>query len=193
MSTRASDDTFTSANQLLAEQLERAQNEHGDDFDVMPLALTLLMHRVSAMLARAVTIDLEPVGLSSSQFNVLAILHRAEEPMTMRRIADTLSVRPPNLTTVVDSLVARKLAAKQVSKNDRRSFLVTTTARGDSLMAMFLPSHWRLLGEFFVGLTAEERVELARLLDRLLATVQPDGDSGQGIAQRIVDAALEAR
>lgn len=182
---------FRSANDLLDQQLARAQAEHGDGFDAIPLSLTLLLHRISAMLSRAVSIDLEPLDLSSTQFNVLAVLHRADKPMTMRDVAATLSVRPPNLTSVVDSLVARKLVAKQVSPNDRRSYLVATTRQGDRLMGLFLPSHWRMMNEFYRGLTAGERSVLAQLLDKLLASIQPEDDASQQLAERIIKAALE--
>lgn len=182
---------FRSANQLLDQHLQRAQAEHGDEFDVVPLSLTLLLHRVTGMLTRATSMDLEPLQLSPTQFNVLAVLHRSDEPLTMRTLAAYLSVRPPNLTSVVDQMVARKLIAKQVSPNDRRSYLVVTTPRGDRLMARFLPGHWQMMNEFYGGLSATERHQLARLLDKLLASVQPEDDSAQ-VAERIVQAALEA-
>lgn len=183
---------FRSANQMLDQHLQRAQAEHGEEFDVVPLSLTLLLHRVTAMLTRATSIDLEPLQLSPTQFNVLAVLHRSDEPLTMRTLADALSVRPPNLTSVVDQMVTRKLIAKQVSPHDRRSYLVTTTTRGDRLMARFLPGHWQLMNEFYGALSATERIQLARLLDKLLASVQPESDTAQ-IAERIVQAALDAK
>lgn len=183
---------FRSTNQLLDHQLQRARAEHGEEFDEVPLSLTLLLHRVTAMLTRATSIDLEPLQLSPTQFNVLAVLHRSEEPLTMRTLAETLSVRPPNLTSIVDQMVARKLIAKRPAPNDRRSFLVATTPRGDRLMARFLPGHWQLMNEFYRGLSGTERSQLARLLDKLLASVQPENDSIQ-VAERIVQAAVERK
>jgi 3-phenylpropionate/trans-cinnamate dioxygenase ferredoxin reductase subunit len=174
----------------VAYQLTRAREQADDDFDVVPLAMTLLLHRTTAALVKASQFDLEPLQLTSTQFNVLTVLHRAEEPLTMRVLSDMVSIRPPNLTTIVDQLMARKLVAKNVSQADRRSFLVTTTAQGHALMSRFLPSHWRFMSEFYAGLNRDEQVQLARLLDRLLGTLQPDDDSPLGLPSRVIDAAL---
>ena len=174
----------------VAYQLTRAREQAGDGFDVIPLSLTLLLHRTTAALVRASQFDLEPLQLTATQFNVLAVLHRAEEPLTMRALSDMVSIRPPNLTTIVDQLMARKLVAKNVSQADRRSYLVTTTPQGRALMSRFLPSHWRFMSEFYAGLGRDERVQLARLLDQLLSSLQPDDESQLGLPSRIVDAAL---
>jgi 3-phenylpropionate/trans-cinnamate dioxygenase ferredoxin reductase subunit len=174
----------------VAYQLTRAREQAGEGFDVIPLSLTLLLHRAAAALVKASQFDLEPLQLTSTQFNVLTVLHRAEEPLTMRALSDMVSIRPPNLTTIVDQLMARKLVAKNVSQADRRSFLVAPTAQGHALMSRFLPSHWRFMSEFYAGLDRDEQVQLARLLDRLLGTLKPDDESPLGLPSRIVDAAL---
>lgn len=175
------------------DQLERALAEHGPDFDVVPLSLTLLLHRVTAMLVKASTLDLEPLQLTSAQFNVLTVLHRAQQPMTMSQLADTLSIRPPNLTTLVDSLRRRGLVAKAVSRADRRSFRVSTTAEGDALMASFLPSHWRFQNAFYSGLEARQRRRLATLLDTLLGSLHDGDDAESDLAAHIVAAARDDR
>ncbi|WP_300019712.1 MarR family transcriptional regulator [Pseudonocardia sp.] len=171
-------------------QVERARAEHGPDFDALPLSLTLLLHRVTAMLVKASSLDIEPLGLTTAQFNVLTVLHRAERPMTMTQLAETLSIRPPNLTTLVDMLRGRGLVAKTVSRADRRSFRVVTTAEGDALMADFLPGHWRFMSEFYAGLDAAGQRTLATHLDRLLATLH-NGEGSAEIASNIVAAACD--
>lgn len=173
-------------------QVERARAEHGPDFDTLPLSLTLLLHRVTAMLVKASSLDIEPLGLTTAQFNVLTVLHRAEQPMSMSQLAETLSIRPPNLTTLVDLLGRRGLVARTVSREDRRSFRVSTTAEGDALMSEFLPSHWRFMSEFYAGLDAAEQRVLATHLDRLLATLHDSSAANHSeIAPNIVAAAGE--
>lgn len=171
------------------EQLTAAAKQGGPDFDVVPLSITLLLHRVTSMLVKASTLDLEPLGFTATQFNVLTVLHRAGRPMNMSRLADTVSIRPPNLTTVVDSLRASGLVAKTVSREDRRSYRVSMTAEGTELMGGFLPGHWRFMHTFYAGLAADERLTLARLLDRLLVSVHAGDDAAAEIAPRIVAAA----
>ncbi len=175
----------------LAYQLERARQEAGGEFDEIPLMLTLLLHRVTALLVRASQFDFEPLQLTSTQFNVMTVLHRAESPMTMRELSESVSIRPPNLTTVVDSLKVRKLVTKKSSPHDRRSYLVSPTPQGNAVMSRFLPSHWRFMSEFYAGLSGDQREQLARLLDQLLASLRPDSDDAPaGLPQRVVDTAL---
>lgn len=184
-------DAGTVSDPNLAYQLTRARAEAGPDFDEIPLLLTLLLHRTTATLVKASQFDLEPLQLTSTQFNVMTVLHRAEAPMTMRALSVSVSVRPPNLTTVVDGLKARKLVVKKPSPQDRRSYLISTSAHGNALMSRFLPSHWLFLSEFYAGLDSADRRQLAGLLDRLLVTLQSDSDDApHGLPTRIVDAAL---
>ncbi|MEU3513358.1 MarR family transcriptional regulator [Streptomyces longwoodensis] len=182
---------FVSANAEVTEQLMRARAQAGESFEEVPLALTLLLHRTTAALVRATHFDFEPLQMNTTQFNVMTVLHRAAGPMTMGALADSVSVRAANLTSVVDGLRARKLVSKKPSVEDRRSFVVSMTAQGDALMRRFLPSHMHFMKEFYAGLDQQEQRLLAELLDRLLESLRPDGEHRSlGLPDRVVDAAL---
>jgi DNA-binding MarR family transcriptional regulator len=116
---------------------------------------------------------------------VLSVLHRAGAPMTMGDLAQAVSVRPANLTNLVDGLVRRGLLARELNPDDRRSFLVCVSASGEEFLEGFLPGHWRYLGEITGGLSERQRTQLTKLLDRLAQSVQdaearPDAAPGEG-------------
>ena len=154
----------------IADQVAASAREAGPDFDPLPLSLTLSLYRVMTTFDRAHTEELAPVGLNITQFNVLSVLHRAEEPLTMGELAQAVTIRSANLTAVADSLAAKGFVKRTLNPDDRRSFLGTVTPAGDRFMAGFLPDHWQLLEGLLAGLAAADRRKLLRLLDKLLAS-----------------------
>lgn len=152
-------------------QVSRAAEQHGEEFDPTLLALTLTLYRTMWAFDRVSAAELAPHGFTVSQFHILAVLHRAEHPLTMGELGRAVSVRPANLTGVVDALTRRSLIERQVNPTDRRSFLIRNTAAGEDFLARFLPGHWRYLQTMMAGLGREQRVQLTDLLGRLHASV----------------------
>lgn len=79
------------------------------------MALPLALYRAVTALNRVAVEELAPVDLSISQFNVLTVLRRAEKPMTMGALADSISVRQASLTSVVDSLTKLGFVKRKVN------------------------------------------------------------------------------
>jgi DNA-binding MarR family transcriptional regulator len=155
----------------VARQVSMAAAEHGD-FDPSVLSLTLTLYRAMTAFDRAGAAELAPHGLSVSQLNILTVLHRADTPLTMGELGHAVSVRPANLTTVVDALTQRSLIERRINPDDRRSYLIANTPAGEDFLARFLPSHWRYLEALTSHLTSEERTQLTELLDRLRVSVE---------------------
>lgn len=152
----------------IADQVAMSAQEATPDFDPLALALTLSLYRTMSAFDRAHADELAPVRLSVTQFNVLSVLLRVHEPLTMGELAQAVSVRSANLTAVADTLVARGLVGRTLNPGDRRSFLVSITPEGHQFMAGFLPGHWRVLHEMMSGLSQPERTTLLTLLEKLL-------------------------
>lgn len=156
-------------------QVSRAAEQHGAEFDPSLLALTLTLYRTMWAFDRVSAAELAPHGFTVSQFHILAVLHRAEHPLTMGELGRAVSVRPANLTGVVDALTRRSLIERQVNPTDRRSFLIANTAAGEDFLAQFFPGHWRYLETMMSGLSRKERVQLTELLGRLHTSVEAAG------------------
>lgn len=91
-------------------------------------------------------------SLTLPQFDVLAALARSDDGITMTELSRMLIVSNGNVTGIVDRLVTDRLVARQPSPNDRRSFLVRLTPKGQAEFATVARAHeqWidRMLSEF---------------------------------------------
>lgn len=88
--------------------------------------------RAAARLARQVEVGLAAVGLSLSQYRVLAFL--GEGCAGASFLASKLAVSKPSLTAVVDGLVARGLIEREHEKADRRRVSHILTGAGRDLL-----------------------------------------------------------
>jgi DNA-binding MarR family transcriptional regulator len=159
-----------SGNRYVQDQVARAVGEH-KELDPSLLALTLTLYRTMAAFDRASQAELSPHDLTAIQFNILTVLHRADDAVTMRELGRAISVRPTNLTHLVDTLAERQLIERRLNMADRRSYFVGITPIGERFLAEFLPNHWRYKQRLMSGLSREERLELTRLLERLEQSV----------------------
>src|SRR5215475_9992233 len=69
-------------------------------------------------------------GLTMQQWELLARLSRAGEPVDQARLACGLHVTPPTLTALVDAAAERGLVERRAHPDDRRRRLVVLTTAG---------------------------------------------------------------
>jgi DNA-binding MarR family transcriptional regulator len=153
-------------------QVAREGARQDQHFDPTVLSLTLTLYRALTAYDRAQAGELAPHGLTTSHLNILTVLHRVERPLTMGELGRAVSVRPANLTGVVDALTRRGLIERRVNPDDRRSYLVATTAAGEAFLADFLPGHWETLKRLTSGLDRDEQAQLSALLQRFRESVE---------------------
>ena len=104
-------------------------------------------------------------SLTGAQAKVLALLRRG--PMPMRRIAQTLSCEPSNITGIVDRLEARGFVTRETDPMDRRVKLVAVTEAGRHA-AVELRESLNFAREPLAALTVDERAVLRDMLRRML-------------------------
>jgi DNA-binding MarR family transcriptional regulator len=161
----------------ITEQIARVADREGPEFDTTVLALTLTMFRTATAFERAHTAELLPHELNISQLNILTVLDRAAEPLTMGALGQAVSVRPPNLTGVVDALTKRHYVERIANPEDRRSLLVHISSQGRAFLREFLPGHWTYLHTLMGGLTSRQKQQLLSLLERFLESIEANGPS----------------
>lgn len=74
-------------------------------------------------------------GLTHAQYNVLRILRGAGERVSVQYIAEHIISRKPDVTRLVDRLVAQNLATRTRCTEDRRVVWVKITAKGTKQLA----------------------------------------------------------
>lgn len=74
---------------------------------------------------------LKETGITSEQFNVLRILKgKHPEQMCVKDIASRMLEKNSNVPRIADKLVAKKLAKRSTSKEDKRETVMTLTEKG---------------------------------------------------------------
>jgi DNA-binding MarR family transcriptional regulator len=81
-------------------------------------------HRIGLYLA-----SLGDYSLSQGEAHIMALL-ATSGPTTIAELHRGLAHKRSTLTSILDRLVARGLVTREVGTRDRRTFVVTTTARG---------------------------------------------------------------
>jgi len=160
----------------IADLVEAAARKAAGNFDPLVLTLTLLMYRCISAFDEGHKVELKPLGLNRSAFNVLTVLHRHDGPMNLAALAEAVSAKPPNLTSVVRDLHERGLIRRWENPADRRSQCVEISDDANSFLCSFLSLHWDFLASLFSSLTTCDKDQLARLLTKVLAGVEADPD-----------------
>ncbi|HET9384554.1 MAG TPA: MarR family transcriptional regulator [Gemmatimonadales bacterium] len=108
-------------------------------------------------------------GLSTSLFNVLRIL-RGSHPtaLTCGEIGERTIARDPDVTRLVDQLIARGLVARTRSEKDRRIVEVSITKKGLELLQELEPHSLQMPRALMGHVSATKLRRLATLLTEVL-------------------------
>jgi DNA-binding MarR family transcriptional regulator len=139
-----------------------------------PLAqdLGFLLSRASGVFAKTASQALAPLGLRVRSYCVLAFAGEVKTGVTQRRLAELMGLDPSQVVALVDELESSDLVKRDTDPNDRRSKLVSATAKGNRVRR----DGGRRIAEAQSGIMAnvapDTQVELNALLRQL---VFPEG------------------
>lgn len=128
-----------------------------------------LIRQISLAEARA-THELELTDLSMKQMVYLETIARLGRP-TFSELAYELKVTRPSVSAIFRKLELRGYVAREPSTEDRRSFHIVLTERGRALQAAHENLHRKIAAHIASFLTDDERIELMRLLDKVLSNI----------------------
>jgi len=111
-------------------------------------------------------------GITLPQFDVLAALARKDAGMTMTELSRELMVSNGNVTGIIDRLVTEKLVARKALAEDRRTFIVSLTAKGASQFDAMAKIHEQWIDEMLADLGDAEAAAMIGRLDGLAARVR---------------------
>ncbi|WP_246787671.1 MarR family winged helix-turn-helix transcriptional regulator [Bradyrhizobium sp. CCBAU 53421] len=95
-------------------------------------------------------------GLSLAKFDVLAQLDRYRDGLALGQLSQNLKVSGGNVSGLVQRLLADDLISKEMSSEDRRSFIVRLTPKGEALFRKAADVHKRHLSERLETIPARE-------------------------------------
>ncbi|MDP2298175.1 MAG: MarR family transcriptional regulator [Pseudolabrys sp.] len=130
--------------------------------------------------ARAIEAELrerlrKEFAVTLPQFDVMAALVRNENGMSMTELSRMLMVSNGNVTGIIDRLAAEKLVLRQAPANDRRSYIVRLTPKGQTQFAVMAKAHESWVDELLAGIDAGEAEAMIGQLDGLATRVRAGG------------------
>ena len=139
-------------------------------------AILARARRITLMAREKIVPILSRHGLDGGEFYVLAALRRAGPPYAMRptELFRALMVSSGGLTDRLRRLEQRKLIRRRPSDEDRRSLLVELTAKGSRLVEVAFREDMEVENAIVAGLSANQREQLARLLEKLASLIEQD-------------------
>ena len=120
----------------------------------MPLSFVHPVHRATHRIGLYLDKLGEP-GLTQGEAHILAMLAHSG-PAKMAELHRGLAHKRSTLTSILDRLAKRNLITREVGKTDRRTFIVTLTAKGRKLAHRISSHLLELEREVARGVTAAE-------------------------------------
>lgn len=142
-----------------------------DDYPQSPArAAVVAIVRGYGMVQRRMGPYFARFGLTPPQFQVLTVINRLMgQALTQRRLAAELYVSFPNVTIMLARLEAMRLIRRRPNPEDRRERFVELTRSGRTLLQQIWKEHQAQLDRVVEGLSTDEQVLLARLLNKMTA------------------------
>lgn len=109
--------------------------------------------------------------LTPAQFDVIATLGNTSG-MSMGEIGEKTLITKGTLTGVIDRLIQKQLAVREVPEENRRNVIVQLTSQGQRIFEQSFPSHIAYLKEGFDRLKPTELDDLTVLLVQLKQAFQ---------------------
>jgi DNA-binding MarR family transcriptional regulator len=132
----------------------------------MDAYLTLL--KTSTDIVRQVDSYLATYDLQFNRFTILVVLYRDPEvPMQAFQLADSIGVRRPTLTGLLDGLEKKALVARHSATADRRGVELRITEAGKKFLRAVLPGYYKLLNGLLDGLSQKDCTDLVRILKKI--------------------------
>jgi DNA-binding MarR family transcriptional regulator len=128
--------------------------------------------RTADTLWNASRVFFERWDLSSSQFNVLNLLHLNPDGLSQTDLSRQLIMHRSNLTGLVDRLEKRGLVARREVAADRRAYSVVLTAAGTRLLRDILPRYYDEAARVWDRLPARRAAELIADLQQVARNAQ---------------------
>ena len=132
-----------------------------------------LLYQTETSLAKLVERSLLESGLSLPQMLLLGALYWDGRALVPRRIRNTLVVEAQSLTGLIDRLEAQGLARRLSHPKDRRKIRVEITPKGRKKYDEAAERSDKTLDSFFHVLSAEERVQFRKSLNKMRAASYP--------------------
>jgi len=143
-----------------------SQAHHSLDLDqFLPYRLSVLTNRISRGLADLYS---ERFGISVTEWRVIAVLGRYPG-LSANGVAERTAMDKVAVSRAVARLLERALIEREMHDADRRRSVLQLSQAGHAVFDVVVPLALDYQRDVLAPLDADERVQLARLMDKLEA------------------------
>lgn len=135
-------------------------------------SLAFLIHDIARMMRKEIDARMAPLGLTRSQWWVLAHLYR-EDGITQTRLAEVLEVGLVTLSGLLTRLQEKCLVRRREDPSDGRAKLVYATRRARTVFTTLEPDAEALRRQVFQGFSQREHDQVLDLLTRIKQNLAP--------------------
>jgi DNA-binding MarR family transcriptional regulator len=157
--------------QLITESLRREFPRL--DHSAKPIAGRLV--RLGTLFIEAIERVVVPFGLSANEYVILCVLRASGVPYALppRRINPLMSLTSGGMTNILHALALRGLIQRLPDPSDRRGVLIRMTPAAVKLIDEAIAAHGAEEQRMIASLASKERLELQKLLSKLLLSLDP--------------------
>jgi DNA-binding MarR family transcriptional regulator len=148
------------------------------DADAEALAAHLWVTSIAGLLTRGIEARILELGfdLSRPRYTIIRTLYLTpDNAMAQSELAQVLRVSGPNVTQLIDGLVAEGWVERVINPADRRVVHAKLTQEGRKRAARLVPAIVEYMQDSCSQLTGDEQAELRRLLDKVRLAVETRG------------------
>lgn len=144
------------------------------DLDFSPVGIVTRLERARTYIAAGLSEVFSRYGLSAADFQVVVNLRRAGSPyrLPQARLMKALTLTSGTVSVRIERLVKLGIVTREPDPADARGQLVQLTSRGLQLFDDIAPVHLANEDRLLAALSGDERLALAALLRRLLASFE---------------------
>jgi DNA-binding MarR family transcriptional regulator len=128
--------------------------------DSVATDLGTLMKHLLVSSSRDFFAAVEEAGLTFTQVKCLHLLGDTDEPLPINALSERLGLSGPAISRAVDGLVQRGEVKRTEDPRDRRSKLLTVSARGRRTIDRFVAIRFAGIKRFVEGLSGDELTSL---------------------------------
>ena len=149
-------------------------SEERPELDTASLGVVVRVMNLYRSLQRQAAAALAPLGLELFEYEVLSALRRQGSPFSLAAtaLAKATGLSTGAMTNRVDKLAARGLVARRRARSDRRTVVVSLTTRGRHAIDEAIRLRLTAADQALAGLSNAERTRLARLLRKVVLTIE---------------------
>jgi MarR family transcriptional regulator for hemolysin len=134
-------------------------------------SLTALMKHLLVTTGRDFFAELEKSGVSLTQAKCLMLLTDADEPKSVKALADALGLSLPGVSRSIEAMVQRGEVTREEDPRDRRCKMVSVTPRGRRLYERLMAIRLAGVRRFVDELNEDEKEALAYGVDAVAGRI----------------------